>query len=653
MSIQKYYLFTLLFWCGGLLPGLSQPLICDGSLYLSINSDGLTTFYRVIVDPPSGTVDFTPFTPNGTPNYLNAVGYRRTDNYIYAVQPNLHRLYRIGQNQQAIFLSDLNLTSGFDYFAGDVTPDGQYLALLGSGGEPYRSRQIALVDLDNYDVDILTINQTGDYNVFCADIAFDPTDGLMYGFDQRANRLVTLDLTTLDVDEISYPTTDQCDALGAIFFDAFGNLFGYGDALGANFAVNFYSIDKTTGTFTVEAQGPMTASKDGCSCPYTVELQKTVSPEVTIPCTEVIYSFRIANSSQVPQMGVKLTDALPPDLTITEIIQNPFGGQVVSGVGDNVLEIVEMTIPTGIDSILLRVEVGPNAMGLRQNQARLTNLPASLGGASSSDNPRTLALDDSTDLWVEPFVLDFPTELNGCPGDTIALDGMAPNALSYLWNTGAMTPELEVTEEGWYSVTVTSGCATRVDSVWVSFDGLEVELGPDITLDLGDSVWLEPQYFNSSETEDFDFLWSDPLGNSLRAPNAFATWARPLVDARYQLTISSDNVDCWATDDIVVRVQADRQIYIPNAFTPDFDGTNDWFFLQGQDVARVRRLSVYDRWGAQVFDSGLAALNVPSLGWNGTFKGQVVSEGVYVYYAEVEFIDGVIVSYSGDVTVIR
>ena len=70
-------------------------------------------------------------------------------------------------------------------------------------------------------------------------------------------------------------------------------------------------------------------------------------------------------------------------------------------------------------------------------------------------------------------------------------------------------------------------------------------------------------------------------------------------------------------------------------------------------MLRVRSLQVYDRWGGQMVLLQDFAPNDPAQGWDGRWKGQAVSPGVYVYWAEVEFADGSTEVFSGDVTVLR
>jgi large repetitive protein len=67
----------------------------------------------------------------------------------------------------------------------------------------------------------------------------------------------------------------------------------------------------------------------------------------------------------------------------------------------------------------------------------------------------------------------------------------------------------------------------------------------------------------------------------------------------------------------------------------------------------MESLSVYSRWGEKMFITKGISLNDPNAGWDGTYRGKPVSPGVYVWQAEVIFLDGQRQRYAGDVTVIR
>ena len=71
------------------------------------------------------------------------------------------------------------------------------------------------------------------------------------------------------------------------------------------------------------------------------------------------------------------------------------------------------------------------------------------------------------------------------------------------------------------------------------------------------------------------------------------------------------------------------------------------------ELLKLIPLKFFDRWGDLIFTADNFLPNDPSFGWNGAFRGEQLNAGVFVYYAEVLFEDGEVVSYQGDITLIR
>ncbi len=91
-----------------------------------------------------------------------------------------------------------------------------------------------------------------------------------------------------------------------------------------------------------------------------------------------------------------------------------------------------------------------------------------------------------------------------------------------------------------------------------------------------------------------------------------------------------------------------RQVYIPNAFSPNGDGINDeWTVYPASDPVRME-VQIYDRWGSRVFES-----STPDFDWDGTFRGEESPPGVYVFRLTVEFSDGHEEVMSGDFVLVR
>lgn len=125
----------------------------------------------------------------------------------------------------------------------------------------------------------------------------------------------------------------------------------------------------------------------------------------------------------------------------------------------------------------------------------------------------------------------------------------------------------------------------------------------------------------------------------------------PLQTAVYGLTVS--NHICQDSAGIEVRVDQTRRIYAPNAFSPNGDGLHDHFYLQSPDFGVIRSFRVFDRWGNVLYFSNNDIFNDLSGGWDGTSRGRVVPPGVYIWQAEVEFIDGAEKVLSGEIAVVR
>ena len=97
----------------------------------------------------------------------------------------------------------------------------------------------------------------------------------------------------------------------------------------------------------------------------------------------------------------------------------------------------------------------------------------------------------------------------------------------------------------------------------------------------------------------------------------------------YSVTVTDDN-GCTENDSINVRAVCPMEVYVPNAFSPNFDGINDYFTAEGLNIINVK-MAVYDRWGNLVF-AGEGERPI----WDGRYGDEPAQEGVYVYVIEAE-----------------
>ena len=623
------------------------PFECNGNFFLSLSEGNETQFYTLEINPANGLVTFNPLGPIHNLR-INATGYRVTDNLIYGVSPlNSHFLYQIDATGE---VSNLGLLSGLStppYYAGDVSPDGDFLYLLGNGGQVVSTVNLAS---GNFETTNTAFSTTSGRDVFCTDMAFDPLTGDIYSFDSREQRLVKINLANNTIEDEIFPISNEADGIGALFFDSFGSLWGYGDRPGEDDARNLYQINIQTGIVVFRENGPPSPGKDGCSCPYSIQMQKTVSPPVAVSCSEVSYQFLIANLSGDEQSGIDLLDDLPTGMTITEIVRNPYGGNVISGVGTNELRIENMNITSGIDSVTIKVFLENDLEGIYKNQAMLSDLPLRLGGETFSDDPRTLIRPDSTELIVEQLSVTFNnTELPLCQGDSLVLSPVS-NGSNFIWSNGQTTSSIMVSEPGLYSVSVTNDCEISVDAILVTQEIQSLNLGDNQTIMLGEELTLRSQYFGFNNPV---FSWSADLVSPDLCADCPRPVVQPLFTTVYKLALEDSLAECGLQDSLVVTVTKDREFFAPNAFSPNGDGINDFFTLYSAGPVIIRRLEIFNRWGGMIFSTDGIATNENQLGWNGFFKNEIMNPGIYIWQAEIEFLDGVVERKLGEVLLLR
>ena len=196
-----------------------------------------------------------------------------------------------------------------------------------------------------------------------------------------------------------------------------------------------------------------------------------------------------------------------------------------------------------------------------------------------------------------------------------------------------------------------NGCSAS-DIIFInSAQAINVDLGDNLFIEYGDSVNL-----NAIINVPFDSLASInwlPVTYS-ECEKCLTQTVKPLITSSYLITISDIN-GCNASDNLTVFVDRTKHIYIPNAFSPDGNGLNDVFLIYAKEgeVKNIKSLMVYSRWGELLWQNFNFQPNLPNFGWKGTYRGQELNPGVFVWWAEIEFSDGTSELYKGDVTILK
>lgn len=241
---------------------------------------------------------------------------------------------------------------------------------------------------------------------------------------------------------------------------------------------------------------------------------------------------------------------------------------------------------------------------------------------------------------------------NGEPTGSISVTGIGGTA-PFEYSTDGLTFQsdsvLTNLPAGIYTITIrdAQGCLATVPSLITEPIPLIVDAGPDQTINLGSSTRIQ------AVANDPDVIYSWNVADSTNCSGCPTRDVTPFQTTTFVVT-ALDSMNCSATDSITINVNKVRPVFIPNAFSPNGDGRNDILnFNSNAATSLIRTFKVFDRWGSLLFETS----DIPTVGetplWDGTANGEPLNTGIYVYFVEVEFIDGIIELFEGDVLILR
>lgn len=182
------------------------------------------------------------------------------------------------------------------------------------------------------------------------------------------------------------------------------------------------------------------------------------------------------------------------------------------------------------------------------------------------------------------FSFDSPQSF--CQGDTVIINAGRPGA-TYLWQDGSTENFIRVAEPGVYSVTLTNGCDTLSGEIQINFDPLPVlNLGNDTLLCRGDQLLLDVSQAGAT------YIWQDGSREGTFLVNQEGTYS-------VRLNLGA----CTVSDEIFVAFELCKdRVLIPNTITPNGDGVNDRFIIEGLELNNWI-LEIYNRQGLELYNS--------------------------------------------------
>jgi gliding motility-associated-like protein len=239
-------------------------------------------------------------------------------------------------------------------------------------------------------------------------------------------------------------------------------------------------------------------------------------------------------------------------------------------------------------------------------------------------------------LQVDIFPL--PGQCNGQATGSLDLKtqgGTPPYA--FAWSTGQTAEDLSAVPAGKYEVTVTDaeGCQNANKTLLVEPPPISITLSErNVSCADGADGKIAITRIRDGVAP-YEILWSTGAsGESIEN----------LVEGVYSVRVT-DAAGCASTREVDVFKNEDACLFIPNAFSPNGDGTNDTWNIRHMDLYADAEVRVFNKWGSVVFESRGYAKP-----WDGTYHGKILEPATYYYFVDLRNGDPI---YEGFLMILR
>ncbi len=403
------------------------------------------------------------------------------------------------------------------------------------------------------------------------------------------------------------------------------------DNLGATFVISFEIVGGNASCYAVAGNGGQLAGNVFTSEPivsgstYLFEITDgSGCPPVTLSATEYCNCTPDIQAAIAVESGISCPGGADGQLTVANVNgEGPF----------------EFNWSTGV--------TGTTVQDLNAGWYYVTMVDANLCNRQDS-----IFLGQPDSIRAEIELVD--ASCNGEADGQLLIDQVTGGSGFYRYSlsdlvTNTETPAFFNLDAATYELTISdqNGCSTVQSLEITEPDELTVDLGEDLRLVLGDSIDL----IAITNLPVDSIRWSpDPF---IDCRNCLIQPIKPLNTTTYTVEVINE-AGCRSRDDIQVIISKDRRVYIPNAFSPNEDGRNDFFTIYGgQGIERIHSLQVFSRWGEMMYEITDLDPGDEEMGWNGRFNTRLMPNGVYTYITRIEFIDGAVEMFTGSVNLIR
>jgi gliding motility-associated-like protein len=250
----------------------------------------------------------------------------------------------------------------------------------------------------------------------------------------------------------------------------------------------------------------------------------------------------------------------------------------------------------------------------------------------------------------------FQTPPSGCAPYNAVFDNTSLGGQNFVWDFGDGTTSTEAypthlyANPGTYTVKLSATDNLTCNPTDDTSMTIMVHESPVSSFIFSPTVPKEntPYQFTNTSTGAVNYKWEFGDGDSLITTSLLPVTHSYNTGGSYVVCLIAFN-QYGCSDTLCQQVTAivSPLADVPNAFTPNSDGTNDEIFVLGYGINKMT-WRIYNRWGQLVFTS--SSVNT---GWDGRFKGALQPQDVYAYTLNIEFTDGTKYSKKGDITLLR
>jgi gliding motility-associated-like protein len=252
---------------------------------------------------------------------------------------------------------------------------------------------------------------------------------------------------------------------------------------------------------------------------------------------------------------------------------------------------------------------------------------------------------ETVEVKVHPHAVKLEKDTSICEGDTVALK--ATGGVSYVWVDRNNMQLLNIPGEVFVKPNKTTTYTVISKDINQCKDTASVTIDvfkkPEIELSSQHlSTWEFPAKLVVSTNQTGTFTWTPTT--DLSCPTCAITTCYTKENKEYSVVFKDIN---GCIDSARTKVIPETDIYIPNTFTPNNKGLNNFFKAEGYNI-RDFKLEIYDRWGEKII-----VLNSLEEKWDGTYKNKDCPDGVYTWKATYVNTYGREKELKGHITLLR